>query len=818
MNESFSINLSQEQLKIVQLSEGQHLVLAPPGTGKTELLAHRVLYALEEGINPDDMICLTFTNRAAKSMKDRIEKVVGENDIFIGNIHKFCLNFLQKNNLLLASTILIDEQDSQEIFEEILIEEGLKLKDLDLTGDDLRRFNSYLKQNSKNFPKQLLPEIKNLSNKITDIVKNICSKYEQIKNESFYIDFDDLLIFTYEFFHKTKNSNFKRYKWIQVDEIQDLSSLQLKIIEFISEQDAHIVYFGDYEQAIFSFMGAKLENIDKLEKICKVHTLHKNFRSPSYLLNVFVDYAKKYLSPKWENVPYSALEKATPDGHLIILKLNNSSKNEYSILIERYVKNFIKDENSQTAILLRKNKRVDSMSQALIVNGIPHFKVSSIDLFTSKVVKDIMAFLNCMINENSRMNWTRLFRLFTGIKTLKEARHFVNSMFRKGLNPVDFLDSEKSFVSDLAELVRLKYDGELVVFDTETTGLKTEYDDIIQIAAIKLRNGKIIDELNIYLKTQKNLESSQKIHHISKEFLEVNGIEPKEGIIKFLNFIKDTTIAAHNLNFDFEMLINNCKKLGIGISENSLKKRVDILNLTRRIFPSLRSYSLENLINEFNLQGENTHNAYDDVKATVELINYLSRYIDKKIEEQISFIKINQQTLSDFRKNFVEFWNDCKSIMKSNIKVTEFIKKFLIYLKNDFDYKLNPIDKINLEKLFNHMNRYCVESSLEKNLKKYIPEYELLKEADLILGDEKVIVSTIHRAKGLEFENVIIPECIDGNFPNYKSYTEDKKNEDARLLYVAMTRAKKRLIISGFKDSLSSFLSAIEHRFEIEEI
>lgn len=818
MGNQFSFSLSDEQQKIVQLSEGQHLVLAPPGTGKTELLAHRVLYALEKGVKPEDMICLTFTNRAAKSMKERIEKVVGENEIFIGNIHKFCFNFIQKNNLLPASTILIDEQDSQEIFEEILSEKQLTFKNLNLTGDDLRRLNSYLKQKSKNFPIQLLPEIKTFGEKNLETLKNICWKYEQIKSESFYIDFDDLLILTYEMIKLNEIRNFKKYKWIQVDEIQDLSSLQFEIIELISLQDAHKVFFGDYEQAIFSFMGAKLENIHKLEKLCKIHNLQKNFRSPSYLLNVYVDYAKKYLSPKWKKEPYSALEKTTPDKHLIILKHTNPFKDEYSILIERYIKNFIKEENSQTAILFRTNKSVDSMSNALISKDIPHFKVSSYDLFRSRVVKDIMAFLNCVINENSRMSWTRLFKLFTKIQTLKEARHFVNSMFKSGLNPADFLDLEISFKSDITEFFKLKNDSELIVFDTETTGLKTDQDDIIQISAIKLKNEKIIDEFNIYLKTQKNLERSQKIHHISKDFLEANGIDRREGLIKFLEFVKENPIAAHNLNFDFEMLINNCKRHGINIPENYLIRRLDVLNLTKRIFPALKSYSLENLINEFKLKGQNTHNAYDDVLATVELVNYLARHIKDKMNEQIEFIKSKQQTLTDFRKNLVEFWNESKLMMKTDIKVTEFITKFLSYLNTKFNYKLNPADRINLEKLFKHMDRYCVESSLEKNLKKYVPDYELLREADLILGNERVIVSTIHRAKGLEFENVIIPNCTRDIFPFYNSRTKDEINEDARLLYVAMTRAKKRLIISGNKNNISPFLKPIEHRFYIEEI
>lgn len=814
MKDLASINLSPEQLKIVQLTEGDHLVLAPPGTGKTELLAHRVLHALKMGIKEEEMVCLTFTNRAAKSMKDRIEKVVGENKIFIGNIHKFCLNFLFKNKLIPYSTVLIDEQDSQEIFEEILSEKKLRLKDLSITGDDLRRYNSYLKQLSKNFPTELLTEFKDLYKFNSILLNEICSIYERIKSASQYIDFDDLLILTYEFITKNETKNFNKYSWIQVDEIQDLNALQFEIIKLISENKSHKVYFGDYEQAIFSFMGAKLENIHKLEKYCKIHNLQKNFRSPSYLLNVYVDYAKTNLSPKWKRDPYSALEIPTPPNHLMIYKLDGYFWNDYSFTANTIIPDLIKENNSQTAILLRTNDSVSNMSKQLSQKMISHFKVSSFDLFRTRVVKDIMAFLRCFIDENSRMNWTRLFRIFSNIHTLKEARIFVNSLFKVGLNPTDFLNEETPFKNHLLEFFNSIKQNEIIVIDTETTGLNIEEDDIVQIAAVKFFKGIILDTFNIYLKTQKDLAPSQKIHNISNKFLAQNGIDRREGIVKFLEFVKDTPIAAYNLNFDLSMITNNCNRLGIEINNNSFKKRFDILEITKRIYPNFKSYSLENLIEIFNLNAINSHNALDDVKATIELIKHLSNFLEQKITEQHDFIKINQDRLSRFRKNLYEFWNDCKSKMNSNLSVVEFIKFFLEYLQTNFNYPLKYGFITDLEKLFRHMEQTCTETTLEKNLKKYVPEYELLREADLILGDERVIVSTIHRAKGLEFDNVIIPDCNNGNFPYYNSNPEEKV-EDARLLYVAMTRAKKRLIIIGSNHRLSPFLKSVEHHFEI---
>ena len=107
--------LSQEQQKIVDLESGQHLVLAPPGTGKTELLVHRIRKAIQH-IPHDQIACLTFTNRAAKNMVDRIRQEIGENDVFIGNIHSYSSKFLRKNNLIPQITSMMDEEDTDLLF------------------------------------------------------------------------------------------------------------------------------------------------------------------------------------------------------------------------------------------------------------------------------------------------------------------------------------------------------------------------------------------------------------------------------------------------------------------------------------------------------------------------------------------------------------------------------------------------------------------------------------------------------------------------------------------------------------------------------
>jgi len=261
------------------------------------------------------------------------------------------------------------------------------------------------------------------------------------------------------------------------------------------------------------------------------------------------------------------------------------------------------ERGAQTAILLRTNMSVENFSYLLLGNKIEHFKVSQFDLFRRALIKDIMAFLNCIIYENSRLNWSRIIKIFGQVDTFKRARHLVNDLHDSGIYPADFLNetTAKTVLKDFKEYFSKK---RIILFDTETSGLKQDYDDIIQIAALEIIDGKIRRKFNRYLKTDKDLSQSSKVHHITKEFLDTNGENPKLVLQDFLEFVNGDTIAAHNLSFDLNFLLENCKRYDLQIENGLPDLAFDTIDLTRRIYPSLNSYSLEYLINQFNLNAK----------------------------------------------------------------------------------------------------------------------------------------------------------------------------------------------------------------------
>ena len=792
MSEEFQ--LSDEQQIIVELSEGEHLVLAPPGTGKTELLARRVSLALQKGIPAEKMICLTFTNRAAKGMKERVESTYPDSRVFIGNIHNLCINFLYVNKLIPRFMQLLDEEDQEQLM--------LEAKDIE-KGEiekpaELFKLNNYLNQKKNGVPPTIVnpPDAKYQT---SAIAKLICARYEKLKEESSLLDFDDLLTQTYVHLScdiAEADFKFSGYTWLQVDEVQDLNPIQWEIIKLISEPGSHKVFFGDYEQAIFSFMGARLERLLALEQNCVVHNMQRNFRSPSYLLKLYVDFAKAHLEPRWKQEPVPEYEVEPEKDFLLLANVQQSNKEEYDFIAEKLLPLCLKEPGKQTAIIVRFNVTADAIAKVLSKKQLQYFKISGYDLFRRKPVKDIMAFLTVLLYDKDRMSWARMFSIFAKIDTLKTARSFVNSLFDLGFAPLDFIGAGTDNTTMFEDFAFTYRNQRLVVFDTETTGLNTETEDIIQIAAIELVNGKPGREFEVYLRTEKDLTESEKVHKISKKFLETNGVDAKEGLLKFNEFVGGSPLLAHNLHYDWSILTSNNRRRGVEGTVSYRHRNYDSLFIVRRLFPKLRSYKLVDLISTLGFEGINTHNALDDVRATVNLLERIILDIEKKNTERTRFLSANMKKMDSFRDGFMPLWQQCKAEMDVPTTFSKLIKGFFAYTAQSGFGNIEPEDELLLQRLLRHMDAKCGELPQRELLKKYLPEYKLYKESDLILGDEQIVISTVHKAKGLEFENVIIPECVQDIYPLWSSKSKESITEDARNLYVAMTRAKKRLFIT----------------------
>ena len=909
-----------EQQQIIDLDSGQHLVLAPPGTGKTDILAERLSMAIKSGIDQEKIVCLTFTNRAAKQMNDRAAKIMADqNKAFIGNIHSFCSKFLRKHNAIPQISTLLDDEDVTNLINELMSELVYEKEVIDsygqphiqeiderpiigkrgqkgfstqvISNSDLLKYNSYLKQKSFDFEESICEVIDfefghpyvytdeecqkyklmkyelnegnlELRRINTEKAQELCKKYETIKSESNFLDFEDLLILTCNFLNKNPLSSNDLIEWIQLDEAQDINPLQWAIINQISSKESsHRVFFGDREQAIFSFLGSSLANLQRIEKECESHYFSVNHRSPQFLLDLYVEYAESELGVKWPLKPTARKkqEKLSNSLQLVFFKTVREEiyygkvKAHYANqfleaneIVENVYHHYSKDDGS-SAILLRTNKQADLYGNTFknFYPSLAVFKISGVDLFSLKITKDLMGVLTAITDDRNKVAWIRNLAVFGG-ETLKASRPIINELFDSGVNPKDFLRKEPFNESCLDDFYSIYKNERVIVFDTETTGLNEDrQDDIIQIAAREVIKGISGKSFDVYIDTNLEFREAEKVHKISKETLTSKGIERKTALQNFLNFIGNDTLIAHNLAFDYKILNDNLIRANLPSIPKSIEHYYDSVEITKRLYPRLPRYKLEYLLSELNLEGKNTHNAIDDVDATVGLIEHCVIIIQSTKSSRLDSLK-NQDTLKlldKFKERLYPLYSSLESRFTDELNLVEVLDMVTSYINDHINsqsqkYAAHHIDE--LEKLRFHMNKSNngkpIYGIAKKILDENVHEYLKYKEADLFLEDQmKITIATIHKAKGLEFDNVYIPNCVEDNFPFI--YTQSKPTppeqntatqEEARLLYVALTRAKKRLVLSmadhfgygnkAFPKDPSRFIRSIQDMFNIIEI
>jgi len=876
------------QREAIEISGGRHLVLAPPGCGKTDILTERMVHAHEEGVEYKDMLCLTFTNRAAKGMAQRIADRTGNpvpNDLFVGNIHRFCSQMLFNLGLVNHNSAIIDESDVDSIIQEELckkmhiqsrtielmrFQHGLQQMTMGMRGDlvlhnELFHAGSITKLCDvlgRPFDEEniatIYTDIDNLMERHSLIeelpaanMMRLAKAYERYKEDNDLLDYDDLLVLAYQYLSKCRQdagvptSNCRQYSWIEIDEVQDLNALQFALVDLLAAEDATIVYLGDEQQAIFSFIGAKQETLDALKQRCEgnIHYLHTNYRSPKYLLDLQNDFAEKNLGSKYfvgakgsealptrsANTPVDSMEERAP-GDLCLLNVGDAQLESY--YAARFAKRYGEmDEKGNVAILVSTNREADEIGEVMSGMGISHFKISGTDLFSLPAMRLLMAHLSVLTDETVFIAWARLLWGLHVLPTYTAARNFMRDMRRVALLPTDFMRYPDS--SYLQEFVHVYENEEIVIFDTETTGLDVYHDDIIQIAAVKVRQGKVTGEpFNIILETDKELPETVGGHE--NPMLEVYRTSERhpraEGLKKFLNYCKGKVLVGHNVEYDYQILKHNLTRETKGktnVLEEVCPRYFDTLKYIRLVRPRLRQYKLVHLLEVLHLEGQNSHRADDDILATLSLLNFCHLNATQMIVSQRNFLSDHRKMVNLFHERYAELYlHGLKETEgKTNIQdgiVTELQYAYGRLLEAGI---IEPIDKWRhlLHYLEQDMIRTDLYPTLRQQLERYITDLNTSKESDLCIGslEERYIISTVHKAKGLEFDTVLVYRAIDGNYPGSRSWTEKQIQEDARRLFVALSRSKKRLCIiydeyyGRSMHALSPFLEKVKRHFTL---
>lgn len=889
LNQNFTPDACQRE--VIEAQGGFHLVLASPGCGKTQILTERIRRAHDvEGVAYADMLCLTFTNRAARGMLERINANIADSsvgDVFVGNVHRFCSKFLFGNGLIAAESSVIDEDDAISILARYMGED-----EYSVLGDFKRRreysvifhLESMMHQIAMGHPKALRTNTDCINADDVKAMQRICSvrgcafdavamvdmynnvetyrdlttadtvdygdyqiihrllrkmqlaqQYHQYKKQNNLLDFHDLLLFTYDALNAdAAQTEYKRYTWVQVDEVQDLNQLQLAIIKLLTARAYRTVMFlGDEQQAIFSFMGAKLDTLTALKQqpACQLHHLSVNHRSPKYLLDIFNTFAAEELHIDPALLPDAGLQLQAPLlGNELALLYSETYEQEVRDCVQFVDRLRTMFPESTTALIVNANRDAEDISGELTRRGIGHFKVSGSDLFSSPELKLLFAHLAVLNNEFNFLAWARLVKGVGVYETNASARNFVRALFDRAILPSDLLRSATAGANQqcngetyLQRFVR-SYDAEtIVVFDTETTGLNVFEDDILQIAAVKMRNGVVVSgsEFCVYVETDREIPAmlGDIVNPIIEERKHHTLLSHHAALRMFMEYADGCRLLGHNADYDWHILDHNLRRYAPEYDlHESHADYLDSLRLVRLLHPELREHKLKSLLTVLGLEGTNSHLADDDVNATRSVVVHCYKQAKERVEGQRTFLSDARvrQRVDILRRNYGEIYrsaiarlyvrktypveNEAMGRKEENVALVAELQRFYDALLAD--NMIQPIGGLRYVTAYlsKDMIDSTAEPSLYEQLSNHAMEISTLKEADLCGSssiDERIFVTTIHKAKGLEFDNVIIFDAVDGRMPNfYSRNTPRLLAEDARKFYVALSRARSRLYIS----------------------
>jgi DNA helicase II / ATP-dependent DNA helicase PcrA len=408
-------SLNAQQVDAVKHLEGPALVVAGPGSGKTRVLTNRVCHLVQEGTTSEyNILCVTFTNKAAKELKSRVGTLLTEGTKlpWVGTFHSICSKILRRDGGQIGippSFVIYDTADQRTLIKQILRDFGI----------DVKKFN----------PRAVLGAISSAKTELVTseeyagyakgyfqrTVARIYPEYQKRLRKNDALDFDDLLVETVRLFEKAPEVLEKyqnMFDYILVDEYQDTNKVQYVLVRTLGERHSNIFVVGDMSQAIYSFRGADYRNILNFQSdypAASVFNLERNYRSTQNIL----DAAKNIISNNKTHIPLDLwTEKGS--GEKVVVFSGRSDRDEVHFVVDRIHQEILAgQEFKDIAILYRTNAQSRNIEEALIKNNIPYKIVGGVGFYSRKEVKDVIAYLRVIHNSKDTVAWSRIINVPT---------------------------------------------------------------------------------------------------------------------------------------------------------------------------------------------------------------------------------------------------------------------------------------------------------------------------------------------------------------------------------------------------------------------
>lgn len=489
-------NLNDVQQKAVECTEGPILVIAGAGSGKTKLLTNKVAYLIKnKDVTPSHVLAITFTNKAAKEMKDRIYNLIGEEAkyIQISTFHSFGYKILRENYALCQlenNFTILDETDVLSLIKRIL--KQLNLDEKHYVPKIIRSKIS----NAKNEMISCEEYKKYCHTSFDETVYNIYKEYTKLLKNSNAVDFDDLLLLPISLFKS--NSDVltfyqEKYRYILIDEYQDTNTVQYVLTNLIAAKYKNICVVGDIDQSIYAFRGANYQNILNFEQDfpkVKTFVLEENYRSTKNILSLANSLIKNNKSRKEKN-----LWTSREDGIKPIYSRLETERDEAAYIVSK-IEEFIYQgvPLDEIAVLYRTNAQSRMIEEYFLSKNIPYQVVGSFAFYNRKEIKDLVSYLKLIHNEKDDSSLLRCIntpRRGIGDKTI-ETLEFKSSLENKSIFEVIDSGKElkfKEMILDFKEKSTTSSLTELVDYILDKSGLKEslELEKTIE-SSIRLEN------------------------------------------------------------------------------------------------------------------------------------------------------------------------------------------------------------------------------------------------------------------------------------------------------------------------------------------
>ena len=408
MNENLLEQLNDGQRDAVTYCDGPQLVIAGAGSGKTRVLTYKIAYLLQQGMNPWNILALTFTNKAAREMKERIGRLVGEERaryLLMGTFHSVFARILRAEASVLgfqSNFTIYDQSDSRSLVKNIIKEMQLDDKTYKpaSVADRISMAKNHL----------VLPQAYAQSAWATDdaqhkrpMLKNIYIRYSERCKQANAMDFDDLLVYTYMLFKNHEDIRQKyieRFQYVLVDEYQDTNYAQQEIVVLLTKEHGRVCVVGDDAQSIYSFRGANIDNILNFQKEyggAKLSKLEQNYRSTQLIVQA----ANSLIRHNERQIPKDVFSE-NEHGEKLILKPAYSDKEE-AIIVCNDIKRIKRQDQchySDFAILYRTNSQSRSFEEQMRKDGIPYRIYGGLSFYQRKEIKDVIAYYRVVSNPN----------------------------------------------------------------------------------------------------------------------------------------------------------------------------------------------------------------------------------------------------------------------------------------------------------------------------------------------------------------------------------------------------------------------------------